>query len=191
MVDDLNSISEQLGQESSSGKDLSNPPLHLWHPELSGDIDIVIQTDGSWIHEGSPIKRLSLVNLFASILRREEDGEYYLVTPVEKWRLTVEALPLLVTDFSVVNSQSPEQVVSVTLNTGRQFSIDDEHPLFIPAHAKHPDVPAIKLPHGLAAMFARAAWYRLVEICEEAEGVMGFSSNGVFFSIVGDEPKEI
>ena len=77
------------------------PPIDKWHPELSGDIDIVIKSDGRWIHEGGEIKRHKLVKLFASILRREDDDEYYLVTPVEKWRVTVEDLPLQIIDFEV------------------------------------------------------------------------------------------
>ena len=43
-----------------------------------------IDRDGRWFHEGSEIKRVELVSLFAGLLRRENDGAYYLVTPVEK-----------------------------------------------------------------------------------------------------------
>ena len=93
---------EHLSQQLEAGKSVSNPPLHLWQPELSGTIDIVIRRDGSWIHEGTQIKRFALVRIFASILRREEDGEYYLVTPVEKWRLRVECLPLVIVDFELL-----------------------------------------------------------------------------------------
>jgi hypothetical protein len=183
MADDLESISEQLGQHQQQKKDPGNPPLQLWHPQLSGDIDIVIKADGSWIHEGRPIERQALVNLFASILRREEDGEYYLVTPVEKWRLQVEALPLVVIDFDVENPGQPDQQLTVTLNTERQYPLDADHPLFIPEIVGAEGIPAIQLPHGLAALFSRAAWYRLVEICVEEGNTTGLYSKGSFFPI--------
>ena len=59
-------------------------PLHLWNPNFCGDVDMAISADGTWYHEGMPIKRAELWQLFAGILRREDDGDYFLVTPVEK-----------------------------------------------------------------------------------------------------------
>ena len=107
-----------------------------------------------------------MVNLFASILRKEEDGAYFLVTPVEKWRIQVEFLPLVIIDFEVQQPGEEGQVLVVATNTGRHYTVDAEHPLFLP---KGSAIPAIKLPHGLAAAFNRAAWYRLAELCEESE----------------------
>ena len=159
------------------------PPLHLWAPELSGDIDIVIRKDGSWIHEGGLIKRASLVALFASILRREDDGEYYLVTPVEKWRLTVECLPLIVDDFDREESGA----MRCRLNTGRSIEVDGDHPLFVPEMPCAGGIPAIQLDYGLAALFSRAAWYRLAEYCEERDGIAGISAGGQFLPL---EPEQ-
>ena len=65
------------------------PPVHLWHPDHCGDIDIVIRADGTWMHENSPIGRRELVRLFSTVLRLDPDG-YHLVTPAEKMRITVE-----------------------------------------------------------------------------------------------------
>jgi hypothetical protein len=93
---------ETLAEQVAVRRDIDSPPLHLWHPEFSGEIPIRINTQGTWYHDGSEIKRESLVRLFASILRREDDGEYYLVTPSEKWRVVVESHPLLVTDIEVL-----------------------------------------------------------------------------------------
>ncbi len=158
MSSDLDKIEQQL----SSGRNYDTPPLHLWHPELSGDIDIRIGIDGTWYHEGSEISREAIVRLFASILRREDDGEYYLVTPVEKWRIQVDLHPLLVTD--VDREGSPAGVLRVTLNTGKCLDIDEQHPLFpVP---EMDNVAAVKLSHGLTAIFSRNAWYRLVEMAE-------------------------
>lgn len=87
------------------------PPIEKWQPALSGEIDIQILADGRWVHEGGEIKRHELVKLFASILRCEADGHYYLVTPVEKWRLQVEDLPLLIVDMEVGESTSDRKSV--------------------------------------------------------------------------------
>jgi len=73
------------------------PPVHLWNPPFSGDLDMQIKRDGTWFYEGTPIKRPELVRLFASILKLEE-GRYYLVTPVEKVGLTVDDAPFVAVD---------------------------------------------------------------------------------------------
>lgn len=165
MDEQLQSIERQAGE----GRSFESPPLHLWNPDLSGDIPIRIATDGSWYHDGDLIQRDSLVALFASILRREEDGEYYLVTPVEKWRLQVELHPLVVIDI-----ERQGDCLVATLNTGRAVQIGADHPLFLePAVG---GVAAIELWHGLTALFSRNAWYRLVELAEERDGTPIVSS---------------
>jgi hypothetical protein len=176
---------EQLSKQFEGSKDPSNPPVHLWHPALSGDIDILILRDGTWLHEGRPIERDSLVRLFASILRREDDGDYYLVTPVEKWRLRVECLPLLIIDFSLEEAGTAQQRLRVHTNTGREFEVGEAHPLFIPTddgvETTVEGVPAVALDNGLAALFSRAAWYRLVELGEDTEQGFGLFSQGHFY----------
>jgi len=155
----LESVAEQL----ASRRDFDSPPLELWHPVLCGDIPIRINAQGTWYHDGDKITRESLVRLFASILRREEDGEYYLVTPSEKWRIEVELHPLLVTDIDV-QEVADVQVLEATLNTGRQILVSEQHPMFLdPAVG---DIAALRLPHKLTALCTRPVWYRLVELAE-------------------------
>jgi len=168
--DALNALEKQLPQ----GRNYDSPPLHLWHPPLSGDIDIVIHTDGSWWHEGAPIKREAIVRVFASILRREDDGEYYLVTPGEKWRIRVEAHALQIVEID--REAGSEGQLTVILNTGKRYPVDADHPLFLDPDNK--GVVGIKLPHGLSALCSRAAWYRLVEQAEEVDGVPTIRSAG-------------
>jgi hypothetical protein len=176
MDERLKSLEEQAGGQP----DTDNPPLHLWHPPLSGDIPIVIRADGTWYHDGGEIKRAALVKLFASILRREEDGEYYLVTPVEKWRIEVERHPLMVTDVEQPTGRST--ALTVTLNTGRKVIVDARHPLFLDPEMD--DIAAIALDHGLSALFTRAAWYRLAEMAEERDGVPMVSSCGEDYPLI-------
>lgn len=165
---------DDIEKQAGGARNFDSPPLHLWHPELSGDIPIVIAADGTWYHDGGAIQRESLVRLFASILRREDDGEYYLVTPVEKWRLEVQLHPLLVIDVADENG-----VLVLTLNTGKQLKVDDVHPLFL--EARRENVAGVVLWHGLTALFSRGAWYRLVEMAD-ADGVL--QSGDYRFSLV-------
>jgi hypothetical protein len=172
----LQDIEEQAGGR----RNFDAPPLHLWHPPLSGDIPIRITADGQWYHDGGKIEREPLVRLFASILRREEDGEYYLVTPAEKWRIEVELHPLIVTDVATLE-EGGVTFLQATLNTGKQVVLGPGHGLFLePAVG---DVAAINLPHGLTALFSRAAWYRLVEMAEEVEGIASVRSGDTVFPL--------
>jgi hypothetical protein len=171
---ELDSIEKQL----DDAKVASSPPVHLWQPPLSGAIDIRIDREGRWYHLGDPIRREALVRLFASILRREEDGHYYLVTPVEKWRITVDELPLQVVDVRV-----GEASTTVTLNTGRQVSIGPEHPLFLHRVGGSDTVAAVTLENGLAALFSRPSWYQLAAGASQVEGKTGICSGGQFYPI--------
>lgn len=162
--DPLDGIEKQIRQP----RNFESPPLHLWHPPLSGTIPIRITAEGHWLHEGGKITRESLVKLFASILRRENDGEYYLVTPAEKWRIEVELHPLIVTDVES-REEGGRELLELTLNTGKKVLLGQNHPLFLEPRVG--GIAAVRLDHGLAALFSRAAWYRLVESAHEVDGV--------------------
>jgi len=154
---------ESIESDLKARRDYDSPPLHLWNPPLSGDIAIRIDPDGNWYHEGGRIERESLVRLFASILRREADGEYYLVTPHEKWRIEVALHPLLATDFDR-SATASGALLTATLNTGKQVEVSEECPLYLDPDAG--GIAVLRLPHGLTALSTRAAWYRLVEMAE-------------------------
>ncbi|MBK6510896.1 MAG: DUF1285 domain-containing protein [Haliea sp.] len=155
----LGSIAAQL----ETSRNYDSPPLHLWHPPLSGDIPIHINAQGDWYHDGSKIAREALVRLFANILRRERDGEYYLVTPTEKWRIEVEQHALLVTDVDAFEVDGIQHL-EATLNTGKRIQVSEQQPLFLDDESG--EIAALRLPHGLTAMFTRAAWYRLVDMAD-------------------------
>ena len=175
---------EKVEKAARKGRNFDRPPLHLWHPPQSGDIAIHIAADGTWFHEGDPIRRASLVALFASILRREEDGEYYLVTPAEKWRIDVDLHPLVVNDVEPVE-EGGTSVLRAALNTGKHIDIGREHPLFLePAVG---NIAAVRLWHGLTALFSRPAWYRLVEMAQEREGVLSVVSGDCIFPLQGEQ----
>ena len=145
------------------------PPVERWHPEHCGDIGMEIREDGSWWHDGSPIRRSELVQLFASILRLEADQQYYLVTPVEKVIVSVALHPLRIIDAEPLAGHSPE-VLILTLNTGGQIPLDRRHTLTPEPRAA--DAAYVTLDNGLTALFTRTAWYRLVNQADEKGSIM-------------------
>ena len=140
----------------------SKPPIHDWTPRLCGNIDILIKKDGSWWHQGDKINRKPLVKLFASILRKESDGDYYLVTPQEKWRISVELLPLVV--IALETNNSPEYpCLNVTLNTEEVVPINNKYKIELENKAE--GIARVTLWNGLSALFNRPSWYDLVNLC--------------------------
>ena len=140
----------------------SKLPIHDWTPRLCGNIDILIKKDGSWWHEGDKINRKPLVKLFASILRKESDGDYYLVTPQEKWRISVELLPLVV--IALETNNSPDHpCLNVTLNTEEVVPINNKYKIELENKAE--GIASVTLWNGLSALFNRPSWYDLVNLC--------------------------
>lgn len=162
------------------------PPLDDWHPELSGDMDLVITRDGRWIYKGEPIAREATVKLFATILRREEDGHHYLVTPVEKWRIRVEDSPLLAHGLDVCGDEDP--VITLKTNMGEKLEVCEAHPLMV---GVYPDTgeprPVILVRHGVEARLTTGAFYDLAALAEERDvngkPVFGVMSRGKFWEI--------
>ncbi|MET4024782.1 hypothetical protein ABIE59_000287 [Marinobacter sp. MBR-99] len=179
---------EQSVKQHSAPKGL--PPLHLWHPELSGDMDLVITRDGQWLYQGTPIAREATVKLFSTILRREEDGHHYLITPVEKWRIRVEDTPLLAHSLER-KGDGAEQVLSLTTNVGEVLEIGPEHPLEVSRYPGSEEPrPVIKVRHGIEARLVTAAFYELADLVQEQpdNGVIqyGVLSHGKFWKIGQD-----
>lgn len=161
--------------EQALPKQSRKPPLDKWHPPLSGDIDIHIDARGNWFHEGTQIKRQPLINLFASILRRESDGHYYLLTPVEKWRIRVDDTPLLAVDMDVIDV-GEQQKIKFRLNTDEWVSLDNHHALHIDNADVEPH-PILELEYGLSARLTSSVFYRLVDVALQRDGELGVYSH--------------
>ncbi len=148
------------------------PPVQAWHPERTGAIDIVIEADGRWLHEGREIVRAGMVRVFASILRHDSDG-FFLVTPAERLAVTVVDAPFVGIDCDVRGAAEDTDLL-VTTNV-------DDHVLVGPEHAltMRDGRPYVHVRHGLLAMLNRNAYYRLVEaghldgdeVCVYSQGV--------------------
>ncbi len=155
------SLSQQLPDEQGS-----YPPVHLWNPEFCGDIDMRIAADGRWYYMGSPIGRPAMVKLFSSILRYDDDGCFYLVTPVEKVRIQVEDAPLIVTHMSVHKIDGQQQLHFKT-HVDDAIIASQAHPIVV-RYPKGDDEPR---PYLLArakleARLHRNVFYQLVELAQ-------------------------
>lgn len=167
----LSDLEKQIGLDAPAG----HPPVEQWNPPLSGDMDMLIRKDGVWLHEGEPVKREKLVRLFASILKREGD-DYFLVTPVEKWRIQVEDRPLLVNLIDATG-----QGIQVVTNGGDSLLLGQAHPLAM-SPLDGVQVPEVRVRNNLWARFSRNAFYQLSELAQEDDnGQITVASGGEVF----------
>lgn len=160
------------------------PPIHLWHPDKITDIDMEIKKDGSWFYLGTPITRQRLVRLFSTVLRKESDGHYYLVTPVEKSRIKVEDVPFLAISMDV-KGEGEDQILTFTTNMADEVVVDENHPLrfeFDP-QTEEPS-PYVMVRDSLEAKLARSVYYHLANLCIEKQHYLGVWSSGIFFKLL-------
>lgn len=166
-------------EAGSSGK--GPPPVDKWNPAHCGDIGMEILADGTWKHEGTRITREALVRLFASILRKDEDGETYLVTPGEKIRVRVEDAPFVAIRADR-HGAGREQVLMFTTNVGDVVQAGPEHPLRVTMANDEPR-PYVHVRGRLEARVLRAPFYELVEWAEPRDGKLGVWSGGAWFEL--------
>jgi uncharacterized protein len=158
------------------------PPVDSWNPAHCGDSEMRIARDGTWFHQNSPITRPAMVRLFASILRREADGGFVLVTPVEKLDIAVEDAPFVAVEMKADGAGRAARL-AFRLNTGDLVPAGPDHPLrFVPA-ADGPR-PYLLVRRGLEALVARPVYYELAEraLAEDVDPP-GVWSNGAFFPL--------
>lgn len=157
------------------------PPVHLWNPPHRGEIDIVIRRDGVWFHEGTPIGREALVRLFSTVLRKDDDG-IYLVTPVEKMRITVEDAPFVATRVDRVG-----EALRFLTNVGDEVEAGPDNAIRVESGAGGAPRPYLHVRRGLEALIARPVFYELVEMARERETpdgpTLGVASNGAWYPV--------
>lgn len=159
------------------------PPVHLWNPAHSGEIDIVITADGRWVHEGATINRAPLVRLFSTVLRRDPDG-YWLVTPVEKMKITVEDAPFIATALDAGADAEGRPVLRFTTNVGDEVEAGPDHLIRVEIDpATDEPRPYLHVRRGLEALISRPVFYELVEMAAERDGTLGVESGRTWFPI--------
>lgn len=152
-----------------------------------GDVPMRIARDGTWFYQGSPIGRKPLVKLFSTVLRREADGSFWLVTPVERCRIAVDDAPFLAVEMRVSGS-GRSQCLRFRTNVDDEVTAGAAHPIRVLEDQRTGEPsPYIVVRAGLEALIARAVFYDLVELAETAtvdgRATLGVWSDGMFFAL--------
>ena len=188
-IDGLQTLQQQLVELPSEPRKI--PPLEHWHPTSCGDMNLQIKANNEWWHEGRKVTRQSLVSLFAKVLwaQVDEQGQvsYYLKTPVEKWRIQVDAAPLLITQVDQITEDGKTWLQFVT-SQGDVVTADAEHPiqLGLPFYQTHenavPQAKQAQQPYLLArqngdsvlyGLLHRSVFYHLLNFGEFSEDEQG------------------
>jgi uncharacterized protein len=160
------------------------PPVERWNPPFCGDLDMRIAADGTWFYLKTPIGRLPLVKLFASVLKREGD-KYFLVTPVEKCGIHVDDAPFLAVQLEIEDA-ADGRVLHFRTNVDDWVSCGPQHALrFEPEAGTGGLKPYLHVRRDLWAKVTRALFFDLVAIGEERQvegnAMFGVASMGTFF----------
>lgn len=171
--DDLVAPAKSRGKQPSAAL----PKLNL-----CGDIGLKIARDGTWYYQGGPIGRKPLVKLFASVLRLEDDGRYYLVTPVEKVSIEVEDLPFVAVEMRREGSGEAQRLNFLS-NVDEVVTAGPEHPIGFQAGPNGSFTPFVVMRRRLKARLARSVYYELAALAVEGPRRQGpgvWSSGGFF-----------
>lgn len=192
MTPDPESILKHLGGHPASGPARGSPASFAAGaatrvPVLCGDLEMRIDREGVWHYRGSPIGRKPLVRLFSTVLRREADGSYWLVTPAERGRIEVEDAPFIAVAVDAAKT-GRAQSLSFRTNVDDIVVADKAHPIRV----VHDPVTAEPRPYvtvraGLEARIARPVYYELVALgtceCVGGQSHFGVWSEGAFFPL--------
>ena len=182
---DMSQLIEAARQQADGS---GERPVDKWNPTHCGEMDMVIKSDGSWWHEGTMITRLPLVKLFASILRKDEDGVTYLVTPVEKITIQVEKAHFIATQLHVDTDEDGVQSFVFTTNMDETVALSPQRSLTV---STNPDTleptPLLRVRGRLDALLSRSVFYDLLNYAVERvtpEGKqLGIESDGDFYPL--------
>ncbi len=182
---DLARVAREIN--ANAGADQSLPPIHLWNPELCEGVDMHITRDGTWYYMGTPIGRKPMVRLFSTIMRREDDDHYYIVTPVEKVRVVVDDVPFVAVYVDIEGS-GKDQRLTFRTNVDDKVTAGADHPIRVEIDVETDEPsPYIHVRGRLEALIGRSVFYELVEISEERDVngslLYGVWSDGEFFTI--------
>ncbi len=184
------SSAEGIAATVRAAKTKGLPPVHLWNPEFSGNLDMRIARDGTWYYQGTPINRPELARLFSTILKREGE-DYFLVTPVEKVGITVDDAPFVAVDFDT-RGEADSQELTFQTNMGDAVIAGPDNPIRVERRPQTGEPsPYLMVRAGLEALVDRKSFYRLVDIGVHHQNWFGIWSGGAFFRMIpSDELKE-
>ena len=175
----LEAFTSQLSSNVITSK-TKIPPVEDWDPECCGEMDLQIKGNGDWFYTGTIFKRANLVKLLASVLKMEGD-DYYLVTPVEKIKITVDDVPFVLTEWYWQDEL--QTTMCVKNNVGDEFVLDAQHPL----SANKAGELYVVVRRNLLAKIHRNVYYQWVDLAKKVSMKNGtelvFSSAGCKFSL--------
>ena len=160
----------QYIKTGQSGHKRLIPPLEQWHPKHCGAMDLLVKANGEWWHEGQLIKRQALVDLFSSVLWKEQD-KFYLKTPVEQIEIQVEDEPLFINQVDRVEI-GQQNYIQLTSTHQDIVIVDAKHPIFMREYAGELR-PYVHVRFGINALIQRAAFLHLVELGELSDNAQG------------------
>lgn len=180
-----NNAPDKIGKKTnlstlmSTGQGLSG---FAW-PENCGDFDMHITEDGTWYYRNSPIGRKKLVQLFTTVLQRDEKGQYWLVTPAERGRVQVDDVPFTIVEMEIrPGAHGPE--IHMRTNLDHWVRLDNDHALSVrKAPNSDQDRPYVHIRDGLDALVNRAVYYHLVEVAELRQNSLIIESAGCTFTL--------
>ena len=179
----MSSASDPLKGLNEVAKAKGPPPVHLWNPPFCGDIAMRIAADGLWYYMNSPIGRMPLVKLFSSILRLDDDGKYYLITPVEKCGITVDDAPFVAVRMRV-DGQGQSQIIHLETQVEEEVAVGPDHPLRFVDEAETGGLkPYVVIRRNLEALVSRALFYDVVALGKVEGDWFGVWSSGQFFKM--------
>lgn len=154
------------------------PPVESWQPEYVGDSEMRIAADGKWYHQNGEITRPAMIRAFSSLLRRDRDGSFWLVTPQQKLAIVVEDAPFIAVELQS-EGEGENRSLAFRLNS-------DDLVVAGPAHLieTRNELPYLHVRGGLWARLARPVYYELAEIAlAEYPHSARIWSNGIAFEI--------
>ncbi len=183
---DAAGLSALIARAARAGKGAA--PVETWNPPFCGDLDIEIRADGTWFYLGSPIGRMPLVELFSTVLRKDEDGRTYLVTPAERVGIRVVDAPFVAVEMNV-SGEGGSRIITFRTNVGDLVEAGPGHPLrFVDEPETGGLKPYVLVRGRLEALVARPVMYELVDIGEaiDIDGVEMFAvrSHGETYPIM-------
>nr|WP_272212117.1 DUF1285 domain-containing protein [Marinicella sp. W31]MDC2878021.1 DUF1285 domain-containing protein [Marinicella sp. W31] len=187
-INDAQGLASAIARQLEGGGKRGPAPVEKWDPAFCGDLDIEIRRDGTWFYCGTAIGRAALAHLFSTVLRKDADGETYLVTPVEKIRIRVEDAPFVAVAMDI-SGEGDQKILSVRTNMGDVVEIGGDHPLRFEISGENAELKPYVLVRGrLEALFSRALTYDLVEFGEEVviegEAMFAIRSCGQLFPVM-------
>ncbi|HCE21402.1 MAG TPA: DUF1285 domain-containing protein, partial [Hyphomonas sp.] len=127
------------------------------------------------------------VKLFSRILRKDEDGSVWLVTPYEKVIVHVADAPFLAVRVERAGEAGPQQTLAFVTNLGDVTLAGPDAPLRVETDPETGEPSPYVLVRGqLEAKLARPVFYELANMAEPApdgSDMLGVWSQGVFFPL--------